>query len=507
MCTIGPSACATAGGGHDEGTTDDDTASPTDDDTNDDVDDDSAVGDYAMCNCTENAQYFDCYDAATQNWSGVATGAEVLSALGVQFEAGKDLAIHFKYKATAGTNYNPPVFAVRAGKNFTPFFFPGCNGSGESDLTAYIPAGSTVDQLSFELSHGDWCAGVHLDSIQVVSHTGPIPGQGASLLSWPNRGFTLTAYWHDNGYELPKMHYFLNESWSALSNTVAVLNTWYQENALSNEIFLDADRTPPRDSVGAMLDLIHSYGLTAALFLYVDSVDGTWRGQFTPTDREAWFASLQTYLTDYAEFAETHNVEILSLGAEYSTMTGQPGDLARWQAIVAAVREVFTGQVIYAATQDNVLTLDHAYWNLFDALTLTFWADLSVEGETCPDVATLVARWSDPTWQNWHDSLETLRAAIGKDLFFQEIGYPSRESCAWHPWDWLSTLPYNGQCQANAYEAFFQVWGNDPHVQGAIFWQMEASKGFGVGDTSYNPIGKPAWNEVLHYFRGDTVSR
>ena len=83
-----------------------------------------------------------------------------------------------------------------------------------------------------------------------------------------------------------------------------------------------------------------------------------------------------------------------------------------------------------------------------------------------PTVEEIVAGW-----QPHKEKLKALSDQYGKPVIFTEIGYKSVESGAIEPWEWttLTTLVFDRlsvTTQANAYEAFFNVFWEEDWFEG-----------------------------------------
>jgi hypothetical protein len=142
--------------------------------------------------------------------------------------------------------------------------------------------------------------------------------------------------------------------------------------------------------------------------------------------------------------------------------------------MIAAVRNEYKGPVLYFPNQSNFPELDMGYWQLFDAIGLTFWGSLL--NNAVPTVSDLAN-----AWEPYQGMILNKATATNKKIFFGEIGYPSREFCADDPFACNKDgSVYNADCQDNAYQAFYQVWGKSSQVMGALFWQI------GLGEKGYD---------------------
>ena len=82
------------------------------------------------------------------------------------------MTINFDYAASADTCWNIPSFIVKVGSQTQTFSFPGfvtsgapCNVQGSSSLSIAVPAGTTLDQISYELDVGDYIISILVTSI------------------------------------------------------------------------------------------------------------------------------------------------------------------------------------------------------------------------------------------------------------------------------------------------------------------------------------------------------
>lgn len=152
-----------------------------------------------------------------------------------------------------------------------------------------------------------------------------------------------------------------------------------------------------------------------------------WRGAIEFADDATWrrfFDTYRAFIVDQARFAESIGIELFAVGVELERTTQHESD---WRRIIAAVRQVFSGRLTYAANWDS---LDQVpFWDALDLIGVHAYFPLAGEDDVL-DRATI--------WQGWDAplaTLETLSKAEGdKPVLFAEIGYPRSRRAAFEPW-------------------------------------------------------------------------
>lgn len=277
------------------------------------------------------------------------------------------------------------------------------------------------------------------------------------------------------------------------ANSVAIIITEYMDTKNSTEIYADNLLTPSESSILHVVQRAHSLGFKVMLKLHVDPKDGAWRGQISPLDVNAWFKSYQSRVFHYAKLAQSLGIELYCLGTELRSLSGKTFR-NYWEQMILAIREVFTGSLVYAANWDEFQTV--SFWDLLDYVGIDAYFPLSYA--KTPSVEELLLAWD---W--WISQIETWQRWIGKPVIFTEVGYRSIDHAAWEPWDWSRTAPYNPQAQANCYAAVFRAVLGKPWFTGLFFWNWKPDPNAGgPGDLDYTPQNKPAEEILTRFFHG-----
>lgn len=214
-----------------------------------------------------------------------------------------------------------------------------------------------------------------------------------------------------------------------------------------------------------------------------------WRGNLAPRDRDAWFAEYAAHMRRLASLAEETGAEWFCVGSEFSSLQE---DDARWRRIVAEVRAVFSGKLVYSANWDRHERVP--FWDALDAIGLSGYYELT--DRTDPTVEELAHAWARErnrilAWRR--------EAGIRAPIVFSEVGYPNRDGAARRPWDYTTDAPPDPEEQADAHEAFVRAWHGTPDFAGAYFYNW-----FGRAapdDRGYSPRGKPAAEAIRAWYK------
>jgi len=299
----------------------------------------------------------------------------------------------------------------------------------------------------------------------------------------------LGLYFEAEGLSFDKM---LGEIRDLGASHVAFVVHWAQDDVTSSEIAPDPVETLPDTRLRAVILKAHSLGLRVLLLPIVHLRTrriGQWRGTLKPTDWEAWWSDYRRFLMHYTDMAAQTKVELLSVGSELVTTEADRG---RWATLIKEVRARYRGRLLYSANWDHYRPV--AFWDLVDVIGLTGYHKLTESKE--PSLAELTA-----SWQIIRKELVRFQREVGKPLLFTELGYPSQDGAASHPWDYTTSEPVDLLEQALCYRAFVEAWKGERALAGVFFWNW-----FGYGgekSTYYTPKGKPAEGIIRAWFAGD----
>jgi hypothetical protein len=247
--------------------------------------------------------------------------------------------------------------------------------------------------------------------------------------------------------------------------------------------------TPGDEAVQTAARLARERGMRVMLFplVHVQELDtGEWRGTLRPEDWGRWFQAYGEFILHYARLAQAESIDVFSIGSELCSSEAREED---WRHLIARVREVYHGRVLYSANWDHYR--DVGFWDALDYLGVNAYFRLS--GAPEPTVAELRAGWTGP-----RDALITWARREGRPLLITEVGYPSRAGAGDDPWNYTAERPADLESQRRCYRAFAEAWSGVRELKGAFFylWWGEG----GAGDRDYTPRGKPAAAELARWF-------
>ncbi len=217
-----------------------------------------------------------------------------------------------------------------------------------------------------------------------------------------------------------------------------------------------------------------------------DDGDGRWVGSIAMTseaDWAAWFAHYEEFIVHYARLAEASDMAALCIGTELEGTTRREAD---WRRVIAAVRRVYHGPLVYAANWSG--EFEHvAFWDALDYVGVQAYFPLSGEAEASVD--ELVAGWAPHIAR-----IAAVARRTGKPVLITEIGYKASDRATVEPWTWSTSDRYNPDEQARAYEAASRALWAQPWCAGFYWWKwFPAGHPEAAGrDLYFTPQDKPA---------------
>jgi hypothetical protein len=207
-------------------------------------------------------------------------------------------------------------------------------------------------------------------------------------------------------------------------------------------------------------------GLRVAIVPHVYVMSGGWRGEIDPGPREAWdawFASYEEFVLEFAMLAEEVGADLFSIGVEFKS-SSNPYE-AEWREVIAAVRRVYSGRLTYSANWDEVEEVP--FWDALDAIGVNaFWPLAGRPGDGYEEMCATARRVAD--------GLEGLSLFYDRPVLFTEMGVKSAADSALAPWEWpehCADLRYDEAYQADAYDALFGELAPRSWFAGLFIWK------------------------------------
>jgi hypothetical protein len=209
-------------------------------------------------------------------------------------------------------------------------------------------------------------------------------------------------------------------------------------------------------------------------------------------DWQRWFARYQEFIVHYARLAEAAGIEALCVGTELQGTTQREAD---WRRVIAAVRRVYRGRLVYAANWSGEFERVR-FWDALDWIGVQAYFPLSNASESSVD--ELVAAWRPHVAQ-----LEAVARRTGRPIVLTEIGYKASDFATKEPWTWTTADRPNPDEQARAYEAAFRALWNRPWLAGMYWWKWfpDGHPEAHGRDRFFTPQEKPAAGVLAKWYR------
>lgn len=220
-----------------------------------------------------------------------------------------------------------------------------------------------------------------------------------------------------------------------------------------------------------------------------------WAGDLTFSKDSLWnnFESDYTaYLMNYAQIAETMQIEIFCIGTEIRKSTELRAHF--WQKLIPSIRSVYSGKLTYAANWDEYENV--GFWKELDFIGIDAYFPLSDAKN--PSTLDLEMGWQIPLKQ-----MREVSKRVNKPILFTEYGYESIDYPAMGHWNVSKdSLEINFSAQKTAFEAMYNVLQNESWWSGGFIWKWHLTQNGLQQRTikAYTPQNKPAMEAISKAF-------
>src|SRR5207245_2744176 len=150
--------------------------------------------------------------------------------------------------------------------------------------------------------------------------------------------------------------------------------------------------------------------------------------------------------------AKATHADILCVGGELTHLTECDGE---WRKLIARVREIYPGPLVYAANFGG--EFEHIqFWDALDYMGLQEYYPL-------PD---------DLSADSIVRKVEALQQKYQRPVIFTEVGFPSRLWGNRQPWDDSQRNALSLPLQASCYEAICRAFYQKPWFEGMYWWKI-----------------------------------
>ncbi len=306
------------------------------------------------------------------------------------------------------------------------------------------------------------------------------------LKNGPVDGITL-------GFHSKDFHYDYENSIKEIHQTgskwIGFTIKFFQDFVDSDSIKMHPANHPYWLQIKRSIQQSKALGLQVMIFpiVLIEQPKGKqWRGVIRPKDKTSWYQSYGKILTRLSTLCQDHQVELLSVGSELTSM--QTDSLA-WSTLIKQCRKNYDGALTYSANWDAVRAVKfHPH---LDLLGMTTYFSLSLKND--PSLRELTR-----SWQRLKNKILHFQKIKNIPIILTEVGYASINGINKHPWNYHISKTVDLKEQDDCYRAFIKVWKKESNRFGAFFYDW-----FGLGgihDKGYTFRGKPAYSTILKWF-------
>lgn len=296
-----------------------------------------------------------------------------------------------------------------------------------------------------------------------------------------HRGVNFTAEWPDV-YRSPRAFSMLSSLPGYGVNSIALVPYGFTALGSTSVRFGGRNVWESDASILEMSAAAHKLGLKVLLKPQI-WLRGGYPGDIElpeASGRREWFRHYRVFIEHHARLAAKADADLFCVGVEFSQLAAHE---AEWRSIIAGVRGIYSGPLVYAANfGPEFETL--RFWDALDFIGLNNYYPLPDDLST----DTVVAK------------VERVQRAARRPVLFTEAGFASLVAPHRKPWD-ESPRALSPRDQARCYEAIFRAFYRKPWLHG-IFWWKVGTNGFGgPSDGSHTPWGKPAMEVLSRWYR------
>jgi len=232
--------------------------------------------------------------------------------------------------------------------------------------------------------------------------------------------------------------------------------------------------------------LARNMGFGATFLPIVVTPKWDWRGEFEPSDIDAWFASYKAWLKGLAQISSDLGMSELVVGSEFSKIYEYG---SRWSDLLNEFHALYKMPLVVTV---NWSKLDYSFWAQADAIGVSVYFPL-----TAQDTAT--QNDLDAGAMEIKNKIMKVSKKWNLPLYFTEFGFPSTKLAAKAPWQAQASDGEDMDQQHACFEAFRKAWGEEKTLVRAMVW---ATSDLNATDYhfSYEILGKPAEESVATFF-------
>jgi glycosyl hydrolase family 113 len=275
------------------------------------------------------------------------------------------------------------------------------------------------------------------------------------------KGVTVSCQTWGTEWQTPAMARTLDELRSLGANSFAI----HPYARIGNDGHVTFRERDENRHITVPLDWAQERGLSAMLVPHLAYWGSkfSWRGEINFDRADEWdrfFAEYETWIVEMARLAQAHHAAIFCVGLEY---THAQRFEERWRDIIAAVRAVYHGRVIYGANWNDYETVK--FWDALDYIGVLAYFPLTRTPN--PSAAEIAAGWD----KRCAELARFSELHGGKQFLFVEVGYNENARAAAEPWSFDNGGEHAPEIQERCLDAALSLTGKHPFLAGMFLWK------------------------------------
>ena len=239
-----------------------------------------------------------------------------------------------------------------------------------------------------------------------------------------------------------------------------------------------SDTWESEDGMEILTAEAHRLGMRVLLKPHVWRLQG--RTPIPEAEAKLWLAAYKPFIEHYARFAARVHADIFCIGTELRGLTPHEKE---WREIIAGVRTIYQGPLVYAANHgEEFETL--RFWDALDYIGIDNYYPL----DDSYSAATLVGK------------IEAVQGRFKKPVLFTEAGFGAHSDSHRQPWEDETDKLLDLSEQARSYEGLLRAVYTKPWFRGVYWWKIGTNGYGGPGNNSMTPWRKPAMEIVKRYY-------
>ncbi|WP_162919956.1 glycoside hydrolase family 113 [Hanstruepera ponticola] len=283
------------------------------------------------------------------------------------------------------------------------------------------------------------------------------------------------------------------------ANYAAIMPFGFIQDLEHPELFFNSQRQwfgETRAGVKQYIESLRKQNIKIMLKPQIWVSHGAYTGHIDMESEVDWQAFENTYsrfILEFAELAEELQVELFCIGTELDYFIKNRPEY--WHNLIETIKEVYKGKLTYAANWDEFKRTP--FWNDIDYIGIDAYFPLS-------DLQTPTIEDCKNGWQIHKPIINKYADSLNKPVLFTEFGYRSVDYTAKEPWKSdRSMTEVNLSAQANATQALFETFWEEPWFSGGFVWKWFHNHDDIGGETNnqFTPQNKPVESIIKSHYQ------